>query len=126
MVRGARGQRPPGAAGDWTSLKALVDLLGRRHSLAVVELLRGPAQPFRSIATRLGAPDTQLSQRLRELREAGLVEVDEAGDYRLTSTGRRMLDDLERLANFADGWAQLTPRQRMPRGAADRGRGEGG
>lgn len=125
MTGRGRAQRGPDAAGDWSSLQALVDLLSRRHALAVVEFLRGPAQSFRGVAARLGAGEAQVSQRLRELREAGLIEVDEAGDYRLTSTGRRMLDDLERLADFADGWAQLSPRQRGPRGSAVRGRGEG-
>ncbi len=126
MSPAGRPSRPlDGAAGTWMSLQSLVELLDRRHALAVVELLRGPAQPFRAVVARLGAPEPQVSQRLRELREAGLLEVDEAGDYRLTGTGRRLLDDLERLATFADGWAQLTSRQRVPRGAATRGRGEG-
>ncbi len=126
MSRAGRSSRPvDGPAGSWVSLQSLVELLGRRHALAVVELLRGPAQPFRAVVARLAAPEPQVSQRLRELREAGLLEVDEAGDYRLTGTGRRLLDDLERLATFADGWAQLTSRQRVPRGAATRGRGEG-
>jgi DNA-binding HxlR family transcriptional regulator len=105
-------------------LRDLVDLLARRHALAAVWELRGPAQPFRVLAQRLGAPEAQMSQRLRELRESGLVEVDEGGDYRLTGEGRRLLDQLEGLAAYADGWAALSPRQRRPRGAAVTGRGE--
>lgn len=105
-------------------LRDLFDLLGRRHALAAVWELRGPAQSFRVLAQRLGAPETQVSQRLRELRENGLIEVDEAGDYRLTGGGRRLLDQLEGLASYAGGWAELSPRQRQPRGAAVTGRGE--
>jgi DNA-binding HxlR family transcriptional regulator len=107
-------------------LAGLVDLISRRHALAVVWELRGPAQPFRTLTKRLSAADDRLSQRLRELRESGLVEVDEGGDYRLSSEGRRLLDLLERLADFADGWAALTPRQRSPRGSRTSGRGENG
>ncbi len=105
-------------------LRDLVDLLGRRHSLAAVWELRGPAQPFRVLVQRLGVLEAQVSQRLRELRESGLIEVDEGGDYRLTGEGRRLLDQLEGLAEFAEGWAALSPRQRRPRGAAVTGRGE--
>ena len=88
--------------------------------------LRGPAQPFRTLARRLGVSEDRLSQRLRELRESGLIHVDEAGDYRLSSEGRRLLDPLERLAGFAQGWTALTPRQRVPRGSSVTGRGESG
>jgi DNA-binding HxlR family transcriptional regulator len=105
-------------------LRDLVDLLARRHSLAAVWELRGPAEPFKVLVQRLGAAEAQMSQRLRELREAGLVEVDEAGDYRLTGEGRRLLDQLEGLAAFADSWAALSPRQRQPRGSGTSGRGE--
>jgi DNA-binding HxlR family transcriptional regulator len=108
------------------ALAGLVELLSRRYALGAIWELRGPAQPFRTLTRRLGAPDDRLSQRLRELRESGLLEVDEAGDYRLSSEGRRLIDQLEKLARFADGWAALTPRQRTPRGSRTSGRGENG
>ena len=120
---------PPESSGghsDPEPLRSLIDLLARRNSLAAFWELRGPAQPFRTMARRLNVAEDRLSQRLRELREAGLVEVDEAGDYRLTGEGRRLLDVLERLSDFAGGWAQLTPRQRTPRGSSPVGRGENG
>lgn len=114
------------AGGAPDPLGQLIDLLGRRYAIGAVWELRGPAQPFRTLAKRLGAPDDRLSQRLRELRETGLIEVDEGGDYRLSSEGRRLLDLLERMSEFADGWAALTPRQRTPRGSRTSGRGENG
>ena len=86
--------------------------------------LRGPALSFKVLVQRLAAPEAQVSQRLRELREGGLVEVDEGGDYRLTGEGRRLLDLLEALEGFAEGWAAMSPRQRRPRGSASSGRGE--
>jgi DNA-binding HxlR family transcriptional regulator len=101
-----------------------VDLLGRRHALICVLELRSGSLPFRTLAQRAAAPENVISQRLRELREAGLVEVDEAGDYRLTAEGRRLQGPLESLLSYAEHWASLSPRQRVPRGAASHGAGE--
>jgi DNA-binding HxlR family transcriptional regulator len=103
-----------------------VDLLGRRHALICVLELRGGSLPFRTLAQRAGAAENVVSQRLRELREAGLVEVDEVGDYRLTAEGRRLQGPLEQLLGYAEHWAALSPRQRVPRGAATHGTGEPG
>ncbi|MEX5631767.1 winged helix-turn-helix transcriptional regulator [Parafrankia sp. FMc2] len=107
-------------------LAALVDLLARRHTLAVFWCLRGGSSSFRALAAKVGAAESQLSQRTRELREAGLVEVDEAGEYRLTSHGRRLLGVVEPLAGWAENWATLSPRQRVPRGAASHAADEAG
>jgi DNA-binding HxlR family transcriptional regulator len=120
----ARASGSPATLPD--ALRDLVDLLARRHALPAFWELRGPALSFRILVQRLGAPEAQVTQRLRELRETGLVEVDEGGDYRLTGEGRRLLDLLEGLEVFADGWAALSPRQRRPRGSAHAGRGEPG
>lgn len=103
-----------------------MDLLGRRHALVCVLELRGGSLPFRTLAQRAGAPESAISQRLRELREAGLVEVDEVGDYRLTAEGRRLQGPLEQLLAYAEHWVTLSPRQRVPRGAATHGTGEPG
>ena len=108
-----------------TPLADLIALLGRRHALTIVWGLRGGPQPFGVLVATTGSPDAQVSQVLRALREAGIVEVDESGDYRLTTTGRRMQGVLEPLADWAEHeWARLSPRQRSPRGAATHGRGE--
>ncbi|MCM3923661.1 winged helix-turn-helix transcriptional regulator [Frankia sp. AiPs1] len=112
----------PGAAPP--ALAALMDLLGRRFALGLYWHLRGGSLPFRTLAARLDAPEAQLVQRLRELREAGLVEVDEVGEYRLTAHGRRLQGVIEPLADWAADWAALSPRQRSPRGASARGHDE--
>lgn len=116
-VEAAAGGVPP-------PLAALLDLLGRRFALGVYWSLRGTSLSFRALAARLEAPEAQLTQRLRELREAGLIEVDEAGEYRLTAHGRRLQGVLEPVAAWAGEWADLGPRQRTPRGSATRGHGE--
>ena len=107
-----------------TPLQELLDLLTRRHALPVILFLAGGSQPFGALVAHESANPAQITQRLKELREAGLVEVDEAGDYRLTSFGRRLLGGLQQLEKLAADWAALTPRQRHPRGAATSGRGE--
>ena len=112
-------------AGNWP-LAELIELLGRRGALTAVWQLRTGPVAFRGLASRAGLADPQASQRLRELREAGLIEVDEVGDYRLTAEGRRLQGVLEQLHSYAERWSQLTPRQRVPRGAAAAGRGEPG
>ncbi|HVU72979.1 MAG TPA: winged helix-turn-helix transcriptional regulator [Mycobacteriales bacterium] len=107
------------------ALSDLIALLGRRHALTIAWGLRGGPQPFGVLVATTGSPEAQVSQVVRSLREAGIVEVDESGDYRLTSAGRRMQGVLEPLADWAErDWASLSPRQRSPRGAATRGRGE--
>lgn len=110
--------------GGLDGLAELIALLARRHALPLFWELRGGGRSFAGLARAAGSPEPAASQRLRELREAGLVEVDEAGDYRLTSHGRRLQGVLEALAGFAVGWQRLSPRQRVPRGSTDRGRGE--
>ena len=98
-----------------------MELLARRFSLEAVWALRGGSVEYQALLTRLGAPGPALTQRLRELREAGLIEVDEAGAYRLTPSGRRLQGALNGLDSYAQTWASMTPRQRRPKGASDRG-----
>lgn len=105
-------------------LERLVELLARRLVLPLLGQLRGAAQPFGVLVAAVAATPPQVSQRLRELREAGFIEVDEAGDYRLSGDGRRLQGALEPLTTVAAAVASRTPRQRAPRGAATRGRGE--
>lgn len=114
-----------GSGAGWP-LADLIELLAKRGALTTVWQLRTGAVAFRALAARAGLPDPRLSQRLRELREAGLIEVDEAGDYRLTAEGRRLQGILEQLHGYAERWSHLTPRQRVPRGAATAGRDEPG
>ncbi|WP_322780351.1 winged helix-turn-helix transcriptional regulator [Frankia sp. Cas4] len=118
------GAGPDGPSEQVAALAHVIDLLARRHALGIFWQLREAPATFRSLALRLAAPQAQLSQRLRELREAGIVEVDEAGDYRLTVHGRRLQGALEPVAAWAGQWARLSPRGRVPRGSSTRGRGE--
>jgi DNA-binding HxlR family transcriptional regulator len=85
---------------------ALLDLLGRRWTLRVLWELREETLGFRELQARCDAMSASvLSQRLLELREAGIVETDEAGANRLTSDGARLLDALGPLDRWAKRWA---------------------
>ena len=96
-VRGSDTGRP---------IMALLDLLGRRWALRVLWELRGdPAPTFRDLQQRTGGVSSSvLTDRLRELTEAGITERGEAG-YRLTPRGRDLLACLAPLANWAADWA---------------------
>jgi len=47
-----------------------------------------------------------LNQRLAELRESGLVEIDPDGGYRLAAAGRDLLRALAPLRAWATRWAR--------------------
>ena len=85
---------------------ALLDLLGRRWSLrALWELRDGQRLTFRELQERCGGISSSvLAERLRELREAGIVAAEEG--YRLTPEGERLLAALAPLSAWAARWAK--------------------
>jgi len=84
---------------------ALLDLLGRRWALRVIWELRDGPILFRPLQERCaGMSSSVLSQRLRELRVAGIVESADGG-YRLTREGRRLLEVYPPLDAWAKRWA---------------------
>ena len=99
-VRGSETGRP---------IMALLDLIGRRWSLRVIWELRAEPLTFRSLQGRCDAlSPTVLNTRLRELRDAGIVEHDASG-YRLTPLGRELILALAPLHAWADQWAETLP-----------------
>ena len=100
-VRGSRTGRP---------VMALLDLLGRRGTLRLLwELRDGHPQSFRLL--RSSADDISpsvMNNRLKELREAHLVELGDNG-YLLTSAGLELIKHLKPLNRWADGWASELP-----------------
>jgi DNA-binding HxlR family transcriptional regulator len=84
---------------------ALLDLLGRRWAMRIVwELREGPLL-FRAIQERCeGMSSSVLNQRLRELRDAGVLSSGNAG-YQLSEEGARLLDALMILDAWAQRWA---------------------
>ncbi|HST55518.1 MAG TPA: helix-turn-helix domain-containing protein [Solirubrobacteraceae bacterium] len=94
---------------------ALLDLLGRRWALRVLWELRGEgAATFRELQMRCGdVSSSVLNERVRELRDAGIVagrttdgESRAASGYRLTAEGHELLRALGPLDEWAAGWAR--------------------
>ena len=97
-VRGSRTGRP---------VMALLDLLGRRWTLRIVwELREDRALTSRALRTACDeASPTVLNARLQELREAGFVDLGEAGGYALTPLGKELSAQVMPLYRFAERWS---------------------
>jgi DNA-binding HxlR family transcriptional regulator len=86
------------------AINEALELFHRRWMLRVIWELRAGAWSFRALQSRCGdISPTVLNQRLAELREAGLVELDDAG-YRLTALGRDMVEAFAPLSKWAVRW----------------------
>jgi DNA-binding HxlR family transcriptional regulator len=96
-VRGSKTGRP---------VMVLLDLLGRRMALRVLwELYNAPeAVTFRALVARADTNPSVLNARLKELREARLVEHGDSG-YLLTGDGRTLVALVLPLHGWADAWA---------------------
>lgn len=88
-------------------IMAALDLLGRRGALRVLWELRGDAPlTFRALQDACETNPSLLNTRLRELREAALVDHAEGG-YRLTAQGRALHAALQPLLDWTRGWKPL-------------------
>lgn len=85
---------------------ALLDLLGRRGALRLLwELRDGRPQGFRLLRSSAGdMSPSVLNARVKELREAGIVELGGDG-YALTPAGAELLKRLQPLNRWAERWA---------------------
>ncbi|TMA32904.1 MAG: helix-turn-helix transcriptional regulator [Deltaproteobacteria bacterium] len=90
-ARGSRTGRP---------IMALLDLLGRRWALRILwEVRRGPLS-FRTLRERCdGMSPSVLMQRLRELRDVGIIELGADG-YAASVEGRSLLHALAPLKSL--------------------------
>lgn len=87
------------------------ELVGRRWSAAIIRVaVSGPAR-FSDIREAVpGLSARLLTQRLRELEAAGIVERRELSSsrvaYALTSKGRALSEVLLELENWAEDWVE--------------------
>jgi DNA-binding HxlR family transcriptional regulator len=101
-ARGSRSGRP---------IMALLDLLGRRWTLRVLWELRSEALTFRALRARCDAMSPSvLNQRLVELRDAGIVELERDAGYRLSREGGALLHALAPLQGWATRWGRRSAR----------------
>jgi DNA-binding HxlR family transcriptional regulator len=85
---------------------AAFDLLGRRWALRVLWELRHGSVGFRELQQRCdGVSPTVLNTRLRELRDAGLVEQDDDKAHRQTPLGQDLQEALVPLQSWSERWA---------------------
>jgi DNA-binding HxlR family transcriptional regulator len=91
---------------------ALLDLLGHRWALRVLwELRTGESLTFRELQSRCAEVSSSvLSDRLRELRDAGIVTAQPGRGYSLAPEGLRLIADLAPLDGWAKRWARRTAR----------------
>jgi DNA-binding HxlR family transcriptional regulator len=97
---------------------ALLDLLGRRWTLRVLwELRDGERVTFRDLQARCdNASSSVLAERLRELREADIVDAQDRAGYALTPEGQSLLWALQPLDEWSRRWGKrTTPRRASPR-----------
>jgi DNA-binding HxlR family transcriptional regulator len=93
-VRGSDTGRP---------VMVALDLLGRRGALRVLWELRDDALTFRALQDAADTNPSLLNTRLKELRDAGLVDHAEGG-YRLSQQGVNLLAALMPLYVWAEQW----------------------
>ena len=87
---------------------AVLDLLGRRWTLRILwELREGPAGTFRELQARCGdVSSSVLNERLRELREAGILASQQPSGYALTDEGQSLLKALAPIDDWAARWGR--------------------
>ncbi|TMJ65355.1 MAG: helix-turn-helix transcriptional regulator, partial [Alphaproteobacteria bacterium] len=95
-VRGSATGRP---------IMALLDLLGRRMTLRILWELREKPLTFRALQEAAATNPSVLNARLKELREARLVDHTADG-YALSPQGRELLATFLPLNAWADQWAK--------------------
>ena len=95
-ARGTRSGRP---------IMVLLDLLGRRWALRIIWELREGPETFRALRSRCDElSPSVLNTRLRELREAGVIEKRNNAGYALTRSGLDLIGALEPLNAWARAW----------------------
>ena len=101
-VRGSRTGRP---------VMALLDLLSRRWTLRLLwELREERSATFRALRADLDdVSPSILNARLKDLRAARLVDLDQSG-YVLTESGVQLLALLLPLGRWAERWAKTLGR----------------
>lgn len=101
------------SAKEAPAISQLFDLLESRYALRVLWALRDEhAQTFRLLQDSVGGitPNT-LNTRIKELREAGLLDHGPSG-YLVTDSGKDLLKRLSDVQPFAVKWAANRARKK--------------
>ncbi len=106
-VKGSRTGRP---------IMAILDLLGRRWALRILwELHQSGPNSFRTLQKLCGdISPTVLNLRLKELREAGIVELRDREGYLITEEGVTLGKIIDQLNIWAKRWAGRKNSSKLP------------
>ena len=97
-VRGSTTGRP---------IMAALDLLGRRWTLRILWELREGPRTFRGLQEAAGGPSPSvLNARLKELRDARLIESTDDG-YAVTPIAQELLAAIQPMKDWSERWAAL-------------------
>jgi DNA-binding HxlR family transcriptional regulator len=116
-----------GTAGLCARFHKAVELIGRRWSGAIIQILR--QRPSRYAELRAAIPDItdrMLSERLRELEDETIVartvipETPVRVEYSLTSKGRALAPALDAIGHWAEKWVEADPAKMPPAPAPER------
>lgn len=107
-------QRHARADGLWSGKLvphlALFDVLGRRWALRVIWELRFGPLTFRALQERAASVSSSvLTDRLRELREAGLVDHERAAGYTLTAIGHGVAERVIEMFHWLSAQSDWPP-----------------
>jgi DNA-binding HxlR family transcriptional regulator len=106
--------------GQYCPIARASELLGERWSIIILRNILVGCQTFNEIAA--GAPGLSrglLSRRLRELEQAGVIEIRHKPDrpgstYEPTPAGRELSEVMFALENWARKWVELKPEHAHP------------
>ncbi len=107
MYRSVSPKTPTAEGASRHPVTQLFDLLGRRKALRIVWNLRNERMlKFRELARLCEASPSVLNTRLRELRDAGLIDHAPGDGYLLTANGTELLNHLVPLTRWALSWSK--------------------
>jgi DNA-binding HxlR family transcriptional regulator len=107
MARAPRPGRPVRGSRTGRPIMALLDLLGQRWTLRVIWALRAERLTFRALQEQCdGMSPTVLNERIKALRESGLVDQAGSEGYGLTPLGRELLEVFMPLVEWSKRWAR--------------------
>ena len=102
-------------SGDCPSYHSAIELIGKRWNGVILRRLAGGAMRFSELRTAIpGITDTMLTQRLRELEDAGIVNREVVNTrpvdirYGLTEVGTSLSPILDAVANWSNEWTSST------------------
>ena len=99
-----KNPRSPASPTNGRPIMQLLALLGRRGALRVVWELNLASHGFRSLERAAETNPANLNARLKELREARLVELVD-GQYRLSAWGKSLVENFLPLLGWSEAWA---------------------